>query len=131
MNGILHLQDISSQLEEDYTNIHFPKAHLCSKIKTSGHFEQKHVEEDVQYSEVSFRPSTASRSATALLPFILKLLSLFFHCLCGQSCTFDFVSPPPYSGQLVTWRVLMQSTAQSSRNLSFVFSSPDVVLLVK
>ncbi|XP_029706660.1 hemicentin-2-like isoform X3 [Takifugu rubripes] len=31
-------------------------------------------------------------------------------------------------GQLVPWTVLMQSTAQSSRNLSFVFLSSDVVV---
>ncbi|XP_029706670.1 uncharacterized protein isoform X2 [Takifugu rubripes] len=62
--------DISSKLEEEYTSIHFPKAQtdLCSKVKTSGHLEPKHVEEeDVQYSEVSFhRPSSAPRTTGAV-----------------------------------------------------------------
>uniref|UniRef100_A0A674PS06 Ig-like domain-containing protein n=1 Tax=Takifugu rubripes TaxID=31033 RepID=A0A674PS06_TAKRU len=42
-----------------------------------------------------------------------------------------FTDPALPRGQLVPWTVLMQSTAQSSRNLSFVFLSSDVVLLVK
>lgn len=129
MNGILHLQDIASQLEEEYTSIHFPKAqtNLCSNVKTSGHLKPKHVEEeDVQYSEVSFRPNSAPRSATALLPFILTVIINIFATLHFWLCI-----SPPYLGQLVPWRVLMQSTAQWSRNLSFVFLSSDVVLLVK
>lgn len=137
---MLHLQDISSKLEEEYASVHFPKAQtdLCSNVKTSGHHEPKHVEEeDVQYSEVSFhRPSSAPRSATTPLQFILKLLSLTFSLfLCFEDIfakaallTLFF---PPYLGQLVPWTVLMQSTAQSSRNLSLVFLSSDVVLLVE
>ncbi|XP_056880574.1 B-cell receptor CD22-like isoform X2 [Takifugu flavidus] len=62
--------DISSKLEEEYTSIHFPKAQtdLCSNVKTSGHLEPKHVEEeDVQYSEISFhRPSSAPRTTGAV-----------------------------------------------------------------
>lgn len=140
MNGILHLQDKSSKLEEEYASVHFPKAQtdMCSNVKTSGHLEPKHVEEeDVQYSEVSFhRPSSAPRSATALLPFILKLLSLtlsLFLCFVDSfaKAALLILFSPPYLGQLVPWSVLMQSTAQSSRHLSFVFLSSDVVLLVK
>ncbi|TWW59057.1 hypothetical protein D4764_06G0005870 [Takifugu flavidus] len=63
-------QDISSKLEEEYTSVHFPKAQtdLCSNVKTSGHLEPKHVEEeDVQYSEVSFlRFSSAPRTTGAV-----------------------------------------------------------------
>lgn len=138
MNGILHLQDISSKLEEEYASVHFPKAYtdLCSNVKTSGHLEPKHEEEDVQYSEISFhRPSSAPRSATALLSFILKLLSLTFSLfLCfvdifAKAALLTLYFHPSYLGKPRT--VLMQSTAQSSRNLSFVFLSSDVVLLVK
>ncbi|TWW59008.1 hypothetical protein D4764_06G0005380 [Takifugu flavidus] len=61
------VSDISSKLEE-YTSVHFLKAQtdLCSNVKTSGHLEPKHVEEDdVQYSEVSFR-SSAPRTTGAV-----------------------------------------------------------------